>query len=128
MLGLVVAALVVIQAQEVRVVDGDTIKALGETWRLTGFDTPETRYARCAREWMLGIVAKHRLEALIAGAGRIEIAARSGRDKYRRRLGALMIDGEDAADIMVREGLARPYNGRGKRQGWCGGGWMRGGQ
>jgi endonuclease YncB( thermonuclease family) len=109
----------------VEAVDGDTVRALGQSWRLTGFDTPETRYARCSREWMLGVVAKNRLQRLVDGAGVIEIHARRGKDKYGRGLGALMVDGEDAADIMVREGLARPYSGRGKRGSWCGGGWVR---
>lgn len=117
--------MLVIAAADTHVVDGDTIDAAGERWRLTGFDTPETRYARCAREWMLGMTAKRRLERMIAGAGRVEIAARNGKDKYQRRLGALLLDGEDAADILVREGLARPYSGRGKRESWCGGGWVR---
>ncbi|MFN3624418.1 MAG: thermonuclease family protein [Hyphomicrobium sp.] len=114
-----------VAAGDVKAVDGDTVDAAGDRWRLTGFDTPETRFAKCAREWMLGIVAKNRLQRLVDGAARIEIHARRGRDKHGRGLGALMIDGEDAAGIMVREGLARPYSGRGKRGSWCGGGWTR---
>jgi endonuclease YncB( thermonuclease family) len=45
---------------------------------------------------------------------------RHGRDRYRRTL-AIVRDraGRDLAQVMIREGLARPYNGRGRRQGWC---------
>jgi len=113
------AVLLTVTAADVRVVDGDTIAAHGENWRLSGYDTPETLFARCARERILGHAATLRLRALIDGAGHIEIVARSGRDRYRRRLGVLLLDGADVADTMIEEGLARRYRG-GRRQGWCG--------
>lgn len=126
MINLVLAAvaMIAVAAGEVRVVDGDTIDAAGARWRLVGFDTPETFHAKCAREWMLGIVAKNRLRALIDGAGRAEIYARKGRDRYKRWLGELRLDGGNVATIMIAERLARPYK-RGRRQGWCGTGWVR---
>ena len=43
-----------------------------------------------------------------------------GRDRYGRTL-AIVRDraGRDLARIMIAEGLARPYDGRGRRLGWC---------
>ena len=43
-------------------VDGDTIDVDGKRWRLQGFDTPETFYARCTSERLLGQKAKQRLQ------------------------------------------------------------------
>ena len=53
--------------------DGDTIRSpAGVTYRLLGFDTPETYRSRCAEELSLGIKAKRRLDQLIASGERIE--------------------------------------------------------
>jgi hypothetical protein len=43
-----------------------------------------------------------------------------GRGRSRRTL-AVVRDraGGDLPQVMIREDLARPYNGRGRRQGWC---------
>ena len=41
----------------------------------------------------------------------------SRRDKYGRRLVHLLVKGEDAACILIREGYARPW--RGRREDWC---------
>jgi endonuclease YncB( thermonuclease family) len=39
---------------QVEVLDGDTIRVAGETFRLVGFDAPETYRARCPSERELG--------------------------------------------------------------------------
>jgi endonuclease YncB( thermonuclease family) len=54
---------------EIQVVDGDTIRVAGETFRLVGFDAPETYRARCPSERDLGNRATFRLRQLIAGGG-----------------------------------------------------------
>lgn len=102
------------------VLDGDTVELLcgatRESARLQGFDTPETRDARCAAERALGKQATARLRALVAGAqpGITDL----GHDKYRRRLIRLRLDGRDVAAQMIAEGLAVPYDG-GARIDWC---------
>lgn len=104
-------------AGSITVVDGDTVKVDGSTYRLLGFDTPETFYARCLVELELGRKATLRLEELLAaGTWRIDDTGRT--DKFRRRLGRLFIGDRDVADIMVEAGLARRYEGK-KRAGWC---------
>ncbi len=109
-----------------RVIDGDTVVARISrpggpprtvTIRLMGFDTPETYYARCVAEYWLGIQAKRRLIKLLA-SGRLRLEPH-GRDKYRRLLARIYVDGVDVARVMIREGYARPYHG-GRRKGWCG--------
>jgi micrococcal nuclease len=100
------------------VVDGDTIKApFGPTYRILGYDTPETHFAKCNAERELGFAAKARLEELLAN-GEVRVLETGKIDKYGRSLATVTINGEDLAKVMVREGLARPYRGE-KRQSWC---------
>jgi micrococcal nuclease len=100
------------------VVDGDTVKLDGRSYRLVGFDTPETVFAKCERERQHGEAATDRLRALIATAEtRLEA---SGRDcKWGRECARLFVNGEDVREVMIREGLARPYGGRGPKTDWC---------
>lgn len=105
-------------AQPIRVIDGDTIERDGIRWRLMGFDAPETFRAKCLPEYALGMRATRTLAALLAGR-KHEIVDSGRRDRYGRHLGTLIIDGRDAADLMIEAGMARPYTGRTKRQSWC---------
>jgi endonuclease YncB( thermonuclease family) len=101
------------------VVDGHTVKSpAGVTYRLLGFDTPETFRAKCPDELERGQKAKARLEELI-GSGEARVIESGKRDRYGRMLAKLTIDGRDVAGMMIGEGLARAYNGE-RRQGWCG--------
>ena len=101
------------------VVDGDTIKApYGPTYRLLGYDSPETRFARCNAERELGFAAKERLEELLAH-GEVKLLESGRIDKYGRSLATVTINGKNLADLMIGEGLARPYHGE-RRSGWCG--------
>lgn len=47
------------------VVDGDTVKLDGKNYRLLGFDTPETYFAKCQAEYDAGIAAGKRLQEII---------------------------------------------------------------
>jgi endonuclease YncB( thermonuclease family) len=104
-------------AQRAEVIDGDTIRVAGAVVRLMGLDAPETR-AQCPAEARLAARATARLRQLVEPRIWLEP---QGRDRYRRTL-AVVRDraGRDLAQVMIREGLARPYNGRGQREGWCG--------
>jgi endonuclease YncB( thermonuclease family) len=100
------------------VVDGDTIKApYGPTYRILGYDTPETFLAKCEAERELGFLAKARLEELLA-RGEVRVLESGKTDRYGRSLAKVTVNGEDLAVLMVREGLARPYRGE-KRKSWC---------
>jgi len=122
-----------IDSKDIRVADGDTISAYGKTYRLVGFDTPETgERARCAKERALGERATARLQALIQ-AGELDLkevrcACPEGSEGTRwcnwgRLCGTLTAKGEDVGSILMREGLARPFHCGAsrcpKREGWC---------
>jgi endonuclease YncB( thermonuclease family) len=101
------------------IVDGDTIKApFGVTYRLLGFDTPETRFARCDAERELGLAAKDRLEELLT-IGEVRVLESGKLDRYGRTLASVTVNGRDVGEILIGEGLARPYQG-GRRGSWCG--------
>jgi len=117
----------------ISVVDGDTVRANGQTYRLVGFDTPESgSLARCERERKLADAATHRLRQLIANGQpaleRIPCSCPSGTEGTRQcnhgRLCAyLRAEGRDVGPILISEGLARPYacgqTGCPRRQSWC---------
>ena len=103
----------------VRVVDGDTFRYADEPIRIVGIDTPETHPARCAFEAELGERATRRLAELLA-AGPFELVPIDrDEDRYGRKLRRVVRNGRDIGDILIAEGLARPYDG-GARAGWCG--------
>jgi endonuclease YncB( thermonuclease family) len=102
-----------------RVIDGDTIEApFGVKYRLLGFDTPEIFHSKCDAELELGMVAKERLEELLA-SGEVRVIESGRTDKYRRTLAHVEVDGRDVGEILIGEGLARPYKGE-RRKSWCG--------
>jgi endonuclease YncB( thermonuclease family) len=103
-----------------RVIDGDTFEDLvtGDRYRLENIDTPETgSRARCRAERELGDRATARARAVIAGARRLDVR-RTGRiDRYDRIIAFVHINGRDLGELMIGEGLARPW--RGRREPWC---------
>ena len=108
-------------AQNWRVVDGDTIELNGETVRIANIDTPEIKHAQCDAERRLGRVAKAELGRILA-KGEITLTRgdpETGRqtDKYGRTLGVVAVDGHDVGDELVARELARQWTG--KRQSWC---------
>ncbi len=99
------------------VIDGDTFYLGRQSIRIADIDTPETRGARCAYEATLGDRATHRLHALLnAGPFQLQAGARDA-DRYGRKLRTVMRDGRSLGDVLVTEGLARPWTGR--RLPWC---------
>ena len=115
-LSLVLAAFPAAAQQRARAIDGDTIAVGAERIRVMGLDAPELR-ARCPRELRLARRARDRLAVHISTGIQLEP---HGRDRYGRLL-AVVRDrsGRDVAQLLIAEGLARPYDGRGPRGGWC---------
>jgi endonuclease YncB( thermonuclease family) len=102
--------------QACRAVDGDTIHCGEQRVRVLGLDAPELR-GRCEAERRLAQAATARLSSLLEAGVHLETA---GQDRFGRAL-AVVRDprGEDVAEVLIREGLARAYDGRGPREGWC---------
>ena len=88
--------------------------------RVHGIDCPELR-ARCPEEQRLAERAKRRVQRLLASARRINLH-RVKPDKYARHLADVEVDGVDLGRLLLREGLAVPYDGGAKANPWCSGG------
>lgn len=99
------------------VVDGDTFYLGGEKIRIAGIDAPETHPSRCPREEALGDAATARLQELLSGGAISLSAIDRDRDRYGRLLRNVAVDGRDVGNILVTEGVARPYGGG--RRSWC---------
>jgi len=99
------------------VVDGDTIWFKGENIRIADIDTPETHEPRCPEELALGNQATQRLHQLVnSGAVSLDTIDRD-EDRYGRKLRIVEVNGVSVGDTLVREGLARWYEGG--RRPWC---------
>ena len=83
--------------------------------RLRGLDTPEIK-GKCQKERDLAIKARDRLRVLLKG--KHIILKDIVRGNYFRIVATLIANGQDVSEILIREGLARPYGG-GKRKEWC---------
>lgn len=113
-----------------KIVDGDTFKAtvlladgievMSVSVRLRNVDTPEI-HGQCDDEIMRAEMAKRRLSELIPVGSVIEITNVKN-DKYPGRIDANVFDerNRDVGQVLIQEGLGRPYSG-GKRQSWCDG-------
>jgi endonuclease YncB( thermonuclease family) len=99
------------------VVDGDTFWLDSEKYRAFGYDTPEPQTNICGgyREQQLAGEASRRFMQLL-NTTEVTLEPR-GEDRYGRILVVIRSNGEDVADILVREGLARYYPDG--REFWC---------
>lgn len=89
-------------------IDGDTLEAGGQRWRLTGFDAPEIfSSSQTGGERQAGVKAALRLKELVLTARNVELQVAEKPDRWGRGRAKLTIDGVDAGDILVREGLAK---------------------
>lgn len=121
-----------VTASTLRVLDGDTVRHQGLTYRLIGFDTPEVgNRARCAREDQRGRAATRALRRLVQRATTIVldrepcscapgVAQGDGRGlprgsrrpdlcNFNRYCARLLLDGVDVAGPMIRARHARAY-------------------
>ncbi|CAK7262074.1 Thermonuclease family protein (plasmid) [Shinella sp. WSC3-e] len=117
------------------VIDGDTLRLSdGSRMRLVGFNTPESGdRAACEREAELSARASARLQQLVTasrtGVTQVACACPPGTEgtskcNHGRSCGRLTVDGRDAGQILVAEGLAVPFTCSGERcpptpRPWC---------
>lgn len=98
-----------VSAAEVLVIDGDTIDHGGDSYRLVGFDTPETYRSQCDAEKALGLKATKRLTELIQTAGYIDLEIESDVDRHGRFLAVGRVEGRNVGATLISEDLAREY-------------------
>ena len=108
-----------LQASDVQVVNGNTIRVLGTTVSVIGYDVPAMRRrAWCSRERDMGERAAARLRELLAGGKSslqmMPCACRPGTEgtllcNRGRACGILTVDGLQVGEVLIKEGLAKPF-------------------
>ena len=101
------------------VTDGDTFRLdSGERIRIAGIDAPETHrgQAKCAGEMVLGLRARDRARALLAGRG--VTFRRLGRS-YNRTVATVSLDGRDVGAELVRLKIAAWWPRGRPKPDWC---------
>ena len=96
-------------ADNLKVVDGDTIVLNGEKIRFSGIDTPELKQIcmNCDQKVFCGLFAKMLLVKKIGNE--IPQCIREGKDTYQRTLAKCFINGESLSVFLVRSGYAFAY-------------------
>lgn len=117
----------IIGVRYVRCSDGDsctvTIDHLPDvfgdriTVRLRGIDAPE-KQGRCPRELGLAEQARVKLSSLLQSATVLALTD-VHRDKYFRLNATIIADGLDVGALLLEQGYAVPYTGKGPRHNWC---------
>lgn len=98
-------------------VDGDTVKLGTQSLRLLNIDAPEVSRPQCDAEAMRGRAATDRLRALLV-QGQVAILPNGRLDRYGRPLVRVTVDGRDVGDLLITEGLAKPWPVKGDPA-WC---------
>ena len=96
-------------ADNLKIVDGDTIVLNGEKIRFSGIDTPELKQT-CMngdQKVFCGKLAKMLLVKKIGN--KTPECIREGRDVYKRTLAECFINGESLSAFLVRSGYAFAY-------------------
>ena len=111
-LGILVLSLLICNislANEIKIIDGDTIILYGEKIRFSGIDTPELKQT-CLQndvEVDCGISAKILLVKKIGN--NTPQCIREGKDIYKRTLAECFVNGESLSSFLVRSGYAFAY-------------------
>ena len=96
-------------ADNLKIVDGDTIVLNGEKIRFSGIDTPELKQTcmKGDQKVFCGKLAKMLLVKKIGN--KTPECIREGRDVYKRTLAECFINGESLSAFLVRSGYAFAY-------------------
>ena len=98
-----------VNAQELRIIDGDTIHLNGKKIRFSGIDTPELKQ-KCIRNGVknsCGITAKKLLTKVI-GNNNVDCVS-EGQDQYNRILAECFVNNESLSSYLVKSGYAFAY-------------------
>jgi endonuclease YncB( thermonuclease family) len=110
-----------ITVNDIAVVDGDTIDAHGQRYRMIGYDTPEVKTPRRKvgpDERAVAIIAKERFTELLS-SGALDLTEvpcscsakklQDGACNHGRKCAILSLNGKNIGDALIAEELAVPY-------------------
>tara|TARA_B100001750_G_C15142871_1_gene415606 strand:+ start:80 stop:535 length:456 start_codon:yes stop_codon:yes gene_type:complete len=96
-------------ANNLKIIDGDTIVLNDEKIRFSGIDTPELKQTCMNKdqEIFCGVLAKKLLINKIDN--KTPVCISEGKDIYKRTLAECFVDGESLSSFLVRSGYAFAY-------------------
>ena len=96
-------------ADNLKIIDGDTVILNGEKIRFSGIDTPELKQTclKDGQEVPCGMTAKRLLAEKISNVT-VECIS-EGKDTYKRTLAECFVNGESLSKFLVRSGYAFAY-------------------
>jgi endonuclease YncB( thermonuclease family) len=110
-----------ISANDINVVDGDTVDAHGQRYRMIGYDTPEIATPRRKvgpDERAVATIAKERFAELLK-SGTLDLTEvpcscsanklRDGTCNHGRKCATISLNGRNIGDTLIAEELAVPY-------------------
>ena len=98
-----------IKSQDIKIIDGDTIKINGEKIRFSGIDTPELKQT-CIKEGVNNSCGLKAKEILIDKISDKNITCtKEGKDQYKRTLAECFVNDESLSSYLVRSGYAFAY-------------------
>ena len=98
-----------VKSQDIKIVDGDTIKINGEKIRFSGIDTPELKQT-CLKEGVKNFCGKEAKQILIDKIADNKVTCvREGKDRYKRTLAECFVNDESLSSYLVRSGYAFAY-------------------
>ena len=96
-------------ADNLKIVDGDTIILNGEKIRFSGIDTPELKQTCIQGDQKLNCGMHAKLLLLKKIGNNIPKCISEGKDIYKRTLAECFINGESLSSFLVRSGYAFAY-------------------
>jgi endonuclease YncB( thermonuclease family) len=112
----------------IKIIDGDTIKTYLSlpaplnkvSIRILGIDTPESTWrAKCKAEKALGKKATQFLKDFV-GSTPVMTVTNFKWDKFGSRIdGTVFINGKNIPELLIENGFAREYYGKGPKSDWC---------
>lgn len=113
-----------------RVLDGDTLHGVFTVWtdpeqtvqrniRLRGINAPELHAAKCPAERAKAEAVRQLLVGLVEG--KTVYLQEVGPYKYGgASMGRVLLeDGRDVSQVLLQQGVVRPYDGKSARLPWC---------
>jgi len=96
-------------ADNLRVVDGDTIVLNGEKIRFSGIDTPELKQTCMLGEEKVGCGMTAKMLLVKKIGNKTPECISEGKDAYKRTLAECFVNGESLSKFLVRSGYAFAY-------------------
>ena len=98
-----------VQAQDLKVIDGDTIVLNGEKIRFSGIDTPELKQTCIQGDQEVGCGMSAKMLLVKKIGNNTPECISEGKDVYKRTLAECFVNGESLSKFLVRSGYAFAY-------------------